>query len=146
VGTRLRYSELMVNYVACGGRVGSMHKPPRFKQLHCRHQRGAKFNMLWCCCHRVAAAVHSLLGTDGVLAIPTAPGPAIPIACPPEAVDEFRKSLISLTCIAGLSGCPQVRVPGVLTRHFLDSRPRVALMMNIVVQQWTWMAPHLLRG
>lgn len=49
-----------------------------------------------------------LLGSDGVLALPTAPGPAPPRGTPAEQLDAFRTSLISLTCIAGLSGFPQV--------------------------------------
>lgn len=49
-----------------------------------------------------------LLGADGVLALPTAPGPAIPIDMPGAQVDDWRTRLLSLTCIAGLAGLPQV--------------------------------------
>jgi len=51
----------------------------------------------------------ALLGTDGVIALPTAPGPAIPRATPPDQVDDWRARLLSLTCVAGLAGVPQVR-------------------------------------
>jgi amidase len=49
-----------------------------------------------------------LLGSDGVLLLPTAPAPAPPLSAAAEQLDAFRTSLISLTCIAGLSGFPQV--------------------------------------
>lgn len=49
-----------------------------------------------------------LLGSDGVLLLPTAPAPAPPLNAAAEQLDAFRTSLISLTCIAGLSGFPQV--------------------------------------
>ncbi|KAL4444694.1 hypothetical protein ABPG77_002511 [Micractinium sp. CCAP 211/92] len=53
----------------------------------------------------------SLLGSDGVLALPTAPAPAPLLNTPAAELDAFRTSLISLTCIAGLSGFPQVNLP-----------------------------------
>lgn len=53
-----------------------------------------------------------LLGGDGVLALPTAPAPAPRLNTPAAELDAFRTSLISLTCIAGLSGFPQVRLQG----------------------------------
>eukprot|EP00878_Enallax_costatus_P017900 GHUV01018815.1.p1 GENE.GHUV01018815.1~~GHUV01018815.1.p1 ORF type:complete len:449 (+),score=59.15 GHUV01018815.1:982-2328(+) len=50
-----------------------------------------------------------LLGTDGVLALPTAPGPAVKINTPASQLNDWRRSLLSLTCIAGLAVLPQVR-------------------------------------
>lgn len=50
-----------------------------------------------------------LLGPDGVLALPSAPGPAIPCATPGSELEDWRARLLSLTCIAGLAGLPQVR-------------------------------------
>jgi len=52
-----------------------------------------------------------LLGPDSLLTIPTAPGPAPLINTPAAALDVYRRSMISLTCIAGLAGLPQVSVP-----------------------------------
>lgn len=52
-----------------------------------------------------------LLGSNGVLALPTAPAPAPLLNTPAAELDAFRTSLISLTCIAGLSGFPQVGQP-----------------------------------
>ncbi|KAI7841639.1 hypothetical protein COHA_004659 [Chlorella ohadii] len=57
--------------------------------------------------HRVA----ELVGEDGVLLLPTAPGPAPLRGLSGQELDRFRTSLISLTCIAGLSGFPQVNLP-----------------------------------
>lgn len=51
------------------------------------------------------------MGSDGVLAIPTAPGPAVPLAMPPKELDGWRSRLLRLTCVAGLSGLPQVTLP-----------------------------------
>jgi amidase len=51
------------------------------------------------------------LGGDGVLALPTAPGPAVPLNTPGAELEDWRTRLLSLTCIAGLTGLPQVTVP-----------------------------------
>ncbi|KAG2432169.1 hypothetical protein HXX76_009089 [Chlamydomonas incerta] len=53
----------------------------------------------------------SLLGPDGVLALPTTPGPAPLVNTPPAELDAWRTRLISLTSIAGLAGLPQVNLP-----------------------------------
>lgn len=52
-----------------------------------------------------------MLGADGVLLLPTAPGAAPLRGTPADQLDAFRTSLISLTCIGGLSGFPQVNLP-----------------------------------
>jgi len=52
-----------------------------------------------------------LLGTDGVLAMPTAPGPAPLCQTPAEQLNDWRTRLLSLTCVAGLAGLPQVSLP-----------------------------------
>lgn len=52
--------------------------------------------------------LHSMLLGGAVLMFPTAPGPA-PLRG--HADDSWRISAISLTCIAGLSGLPQVTLP-----------------------------------
>lgn len=62
----------------------------------------------------VTRAVRSLLGSDGVLALPTAPGPAPLCGTPAAQLNEWRLCMISLTCIAGLTGLPQVGVGRVL--------------------------------
>jgi hypothetical protein len=57
----------------------------------------------------ITARVCSLLGADGVMVLPTTPGAPLPLGLPNAAVDDWRRRLISLTCIAGLSGLPQAR-------------------------------------
>ena len=52
-----------------------------------------------------------LLGGDGVLAVPSAPGPAPLFKLPASQQDDWRRALISLTCMAGLAGLPQVALP-----------------------------------
>ncbi len=51
-----------------------------------------------------------LLGSDAVLAVPSAPGPAPILNTPNDQLQEYRKSLLALTSIAGLAGLPQVCV------------------------------------
>ena len=62
---------------------------------------------------RAAIRAHlvSLLDNDGVIALPTSPGPAPLLHTPPEQLDSFRGRLLALTCVAGLSGLPQVHLP-----------------------------------
>jgi len=50
-----------------------------------------------------------LLGEDGVLVLPAAPGPAPLLESTPAELDAWRSKLLPLTCIAGLAGLPQVR-------------------------------------
>ena len=52
-----------------------------------------------------------LLADDGVLCLPTAPGIAPLCQTPEKELDDFRWRSMGLTCIAGLSGCPQINLP-----------------------------------
>ena len=63
---------------------------------------------------QISTHLQELLGKDGVLMLPTAPGPAPILNTPPAELDLFRSRLLSLTCIAGLGGLPQVQK---LTQH-----------------------------
>ncbi len=59
----------------------------------------------------VTARLRNLLGENGVLVIPTVPGPA-PLAGGDAAQLEFNRSgAMSLCCIAGLTGLPQITLP-----------------------------------
>ncbi|GIL60005.1 hypothetical protein Vafri_14638, partial [Volvox africanus] len=60
---------------------------------------------------RIRAHMLDLLGSDGLLALPTTPGPAPLVNTPPADLDAWRTRLISLTSIAGLAGLPQVNLP-----------------------------------
>jgi Asp-tRNA(Asn)/Glu-tRNA(Gln) amidotransferase A subunit family amidase len=59
-----------------------------------------------------AQALHlrELIPPGPVLAIPTAPGIAPLINTPADALESFRVRVMRLTCIAGLSGLPQVSI------------------------------------
>ncbi|KAG1668983.1 hypothetical protein FOA52_000576 [Chlamydomonas sp. UWO 241] len=59
----------------------------------------------------VTSHVTSLLGSDGFLALPTSPGPAPLCNTPPAELDGWRSAMISLTCVAGLTGLPQITLP-----------------------------------
>jgi amidase len=53
----------------------------------------------------------ALLGDDGLMVLPSAPG-AAPFTNTPDAeLRQWRLQVLSLTCIAGLSGLPQVSIP-----------------------------------
>ncbi len=59
----------------------------------------------------VTARMVEVLGSDGFLMLPTAPGPAPLKNTPPEQLNTWRTNLLSLTSIAGLAGLPQVSIP-----------------------------------
>ncbi|MBP1977631.1 amidase [Cohnella thailandensis] len=55
--------------------------------------------------------VESILGDDGLLLIPTAPGSAPALQLPAERLEGWRSGVLQLTCIAGLTGLPQIQIP-----------------------------------
>lgn len=55
--------------------------------------------------------LESLLGDDGLLAIPSAPGAAPFVNTKDDQLRAWRLQVLSLTSIAGLSGLPQVSIP-----------------------------------
>ncbi len=57
------------------------------------------------------AHLRGLIPPGTVLAIPTAPCIAPLINTPADALESFRVRVMRLTCIAGLSGLPQVSIP-----------------------------------
>jgi amidase len=59
----------------------------------------------------IRARVLGQLGDDGVLCLPTAPGPAPRLDATGDAVEMFRQRTQRLTCIAGLTGLPQISIP-----------------------------------
>ncbi|SFF13880.1 amidase [Paenibacillus algorifonticola] len=61
--------------------------------------------------HSIRAKLRRLLGTDGLLVIPTIPGTAPDRDISGEAADKQRALTMQLCCIAGLSGLPQVTLP-----------------------------------
>jgi amidase len=59
----------------------------------------------------IRARVADQLGSDSVICLPTAPGPAPRLDTSGEAVEAFRQRAQRLTCIAGLTGLPQITIP-----------------------------------
>ena len=59
----------------------------------------------------VRERVRSLVGDDGVLMLPTMPGIALLVDAPEAEFEAFRARAISMLCIAGLAGLPQVSLP-----------------------------------
>ncbi|MBU2876366.1 amidase [Aliiglaciecola lipolytica] len=55
--------------------------------------------------------ISSLLKQDRYLILPTTPGPAPRLDTSASEIAEYRKKLMQFTCIAGLTGCPQLHMP-----------------------------------
>lgn len=60
---------------------------------------------------RARARLQALLDAGQVLCLPTAPSPAPLKGLPLAETERFRGRTLSLTCIAGLAGLPQVTLP-----------------------------------
>ena len=69
--------------------------------------------------HEVRSRLRDLLGTGSVLCLPTTPFPAPPIGLPLSRQNDLGLRIASLTAVAGLSGLPQLSVPGARA----DGRP-----------------------
>ena len=52
-----------------------------------------------------------LLGTDGVLVLPTMPDVAPLLTAAEAELEDYRNAAIRMLCISGLSGFPQVSLP-----------------------------------
>ena len=65
---------------------------------------------------RIRQLMAGILGDDGVLLLPTAPGPAPVLNWDAKLLDDFRYRVIALTCIAGHAGLPQVTIPAGLAQ------------------------------
>ncbi|MFP8834671.1 amidase [Hydrogenophaga sp. XSHU_21] len=60
---------------------------------------------------RFRAHLAALLGSDGVLVMPTMPDIAPGVSEPESALEDYRNRAIRLLCVAGLSGFPQISLP-----------------------------------
>ncbi|MDX2102642.1 MAG: amidase [Alphaproteobacteria bacterium] len=60
----------------------------------------------------VMATLDALLGDDAVLALPTSPVVAPLRTTPPDGFEVTRDRIIPFTCLGGLSGLPQLSLPG----------------------------------
>jgi amidase len=59
----------------------------------------------------IRARVRDILGTDGVIVLPTLPTIAPRLDASEAEFEAFRARAISMLCIAGLAGCPQISLP-----------------------------------
>jgi amidase len=59
----------------------------------------------------IRRSLTELLGENGILVIPTAPGPAPLLNLYGEKAEQYRAKTMQLSCIAGLAGLPQVTLP-----------------------------------
>lgn len=57
------------------------------------------------------ARMDDLLSDDAVLVLPTVPDIAPPLNSPSAGLDDFRARAMSLLCVAGLGGLPQISMP-----------------------------------
>jgi amidase len=57
------------------------------------------------------AELAGLLGSDGVLVLPTVPGAAPLKDSPAEDLQAYRERALRLLCLSGLSGFPQITLP-----------------------------------
>ena len=55
--------------------------------------------------------IDELLGEDGVICLPTSPSIALPRNLADNQLGQFRMDALSLLCVAGLAGLPQVSLP-----------------------------------
>ena len=55
--------------------------------------------------------LRDLLGEDGILLIPTSPGPAPKRDADEAGLNDFRTAALELLCPAGLAGLPQISIP-----------------------------------
>jgi amidase len=62
--------------------------------------------------------VLDVVGDNATLILPTAPGIAPLRGSSPEQLDDFRNRALQLLCIAGLSGTPQISIPGQLASGY----------------------------
>jgi len=65
----------------------------------------------------VAARIELVLGVDGMLALPTTPGPAPLLSASESELDRVRDDTQALTCIAGICGLPQINIPAGLVEN-----------------------------
>tara|TARA_R110001592_G_scaffold363371_1_gene685516 strand:+ start:128182 stop:129357 length:1176 start_codon:yes stop_codon:yes gene_type:complete len=64
---------------------------------------------------RVRDEMHELLASCGALVMPTVPCPALPLASSVQQRQEYRKRIVQLTCIASLTGLPEISLPLITT-------------------------------
>ncbi len=61
--------------------------------------------------NRFRAQLAALLGSDGVLVMPTMPDVAPLLSADPGTLEDYRNAAIRLLCVAGFAGFPQISLP-----------------------------------
>lgn len=59
----------------------------------------------------MSQGLHALLADNGIVILPTSPGPAPLCEADDAALDDFRTAALELLCPAGLAGLPQISIP-----------------------------------
>ena len=75
-----------------------------------------QFEDAWGARREVTAHLTELLGSDGVMVLPTMPDIAPRLDTSEADLEKYRNDSIKLLCLAGLSGFPQLSLP-MVTRH-----------------------------
>jgi amidase len=60
----------------------------------------------------IAAKINKLLEPDTVILLPSAPAPSPLLTADDRTQDQFRVRAMSMLCLAGLAGLPQLSIPG----------------------------------
>lgn len=68
-------------------------------------------NKAWADIATIKARVRELLGDTGVVVLPSSASTAPRLDADPASVDDVRMRTMRITCVAGLSGLPQVSIP-----------------------------------
>lgn len=70
-----------------------------------------QFEESWAIRKAVTASLADLLGSDGVMVLPTMPDVAPLLTTSEAELEDYRNKAIKLLCLAGLSGFPQLSMP-----------------------------------
>lgn len=71
----------------------------------------AQAQAAWVKIAAIRSRVRELIGHDGVVVLPSSASTAPELDADPAAVDDVRMRTMRITCVAGLSGLPQISVP-----------------------------------
>jgi amidase len=60
---------------------------------------------------QIKARVREMVGQNGVVVVPSSASTALSMDADPAFIDDVRMRTMRITCVAGLSGLPQVSIP-----------------------------------
>lgn len=92
------------------------HQPVMGQAIHDRFKFASTVTapvaeVAWRQIQAVKARVRELVGSDGVVVLPSSASTAPRLDAPPASVDDVRMRTMRITCVAGLSGLPQISIP-----------------------------------